>query len=115
MVSKSDAPDMGLFNSLVFRLTDGKAAFYVFLKSEFCEENIEFWTECEEYRTLTSHKDLVSRANSVYEEFVTSDAPKEVTTRGILFHLKLSFLNRVKSAVHGLVMTSASPNNSTSA
>lgn len=56
----------------------GKAAFYVFLKSEFCEENIEFWTECEEYRTLTSHKDLVSRANSVYEEFVTSDAPKEI-------------------------------------
>ncbi|XP_062250660.1 regulator of G-protein signaling 2-like [Platichthys flesus] len=56
----------------------GKMIFCIFLKSEFCEENIEFWTACEEFRTLTSHKELVSKANSIYEEFITSEAPKEI-------------------------------------
>uniref|UniRef100_A0A3Q1GPG9 Regulator of G protein signaling 2 n=1 Tax=Acanthochromis polyacanthus TaxID=80966 RepID=A0A3Q1GPG9_9TELE len=57
----------------------GKAAFCIFLKSEFCEENIEFWTACEDFKTLTSHKDLVSKANNIYEEFIKNEAPKEVT------------------------------------
>lgn len=65
----------------VSALTDGKAAFCIFLKSEFCEENIEFWTACEDFRTHTSHKQLVSKANSIYEEFIKSEAPKEVTNR----------------------------------
>ncbi|MED6232073.1 hypothetical protein ATANTOWER_020358 [Ataeniobius toweri] len=56
----------------------GKAAFRIFLKSEFCEENIEFWTTCENYKTLTSQKDLVSKANTIYEEFIKSEAPKEI-------------------------------------
>ncbi|XP_042272313.1 regulator of G-protein signaling 2 [Thunnus maccoyii] len=56
----------------------GKAAFCIFLKSEFCEENIEFWTACEDFRTLTSHKELVSKANSIYEEFIKSEAPQEI-------------------------------------
>uniref|UniRef100_A0A3Q2QQF7 Regulator of G protein signaling 2 n=1 Tax=Fundulus heteroclitus TaxID=8078 RepID=A0A3Q2QQF7_FUNHE len=58
--------------------TDGKAAFCIFLKSEFCEENIEFWTACEDFKTLTSPKDLVSKANTIYEEFIRSEAPKEI-------------------------------------
>ncbi|XP_053177929.1 LOW QUALITY PROTEIN: regulator of G-protein signaling 2 [Scomber japonicus] len=56
----------------------GKAAFCIFLKSEFCEENIEFWTACEDFSKLTSHKELVSKANSIYEEFIKSEAPKEI-------------------------------------
>ncbi|KAM4574463.1 regulator of G-protein signaling 2 [Fundulus diaphanus] len=56
----------------------GKAAFCIFLKSEFCEENIEFWTACEDFKTLTSPKDLVSKANTIYEEFIRSEAPKEI-------------------------------------
>ncbi|XP_019958116.1 regulator of G-protein signaling 2 [Paralichthys olivaceus] len=63
----------------------GKTAFCIFLKSEFCEENIEFWTACEEFRTLTSHKELVSKANSIYEEFIKSEAPKEIN---LDFHTK---------------------------
>ncbi|KAK2835143.1 hypothetical protein Q5P01_015627 [Channa striata] len=56
----------------------GKAAFCIFLKSEFCEENIEFWTACEDFRNLRSHKEVTSKANSIYEEFVKNDAPKEI-------------------------------------
>lgn len=53
-------------------------AFCVFLKSEFCEENIEFWLACEDFKTKTSHDAMVSKANSIYEEFIRSEAPKEV-------------------------------------
>uniref|UniRef100_A0A8C6UZ66 Regulator of G protein signaling 2 n=1 Tax=Neogobius melanostomus TaxID=47308 RepID=A0A8C6UZ66_9GOBI len=56
----------------------GRAAFLVFLKSEFCEENLEFWWKCEEFRILKSHKELESRAQSIYQEFVQSEAPKEI-------------------------------------
>lgn len=62
----------------VFVPTDGKTAFCVFLKSEFCEENIEFWLACEDFKTKTSHDAMVSKANSIYEEFIRSEAPKEV-------------------------------------
>ncbi|KAI3368137.1 hypothetical protein L3Q82_007869 [Scortum barcoo] len=63
----------------------GKAAFFIFLKSEFCEENIEFWTACEDFRNQTSQKELVSKANSIYEEFIKSEAPKEIN---LDFHTK---------------------------
>ena len=29
---------------------DGLAAFRAFLKSEYCEENIEFWLACEDFK-----------------------------------------------------------------
>lgn len=66
-------------NLLASSPTDGKTAFCVFLKSEFSEENIEFWTACEEFRMHTSQENLLSRASSIYEEFVKNEAPKEVT------------------------------------
>lgn len=58
---------------------DGKMAFCIFLKTEFCEENIEFWNACEDLRMLSSHQELTSKANSIYEEFIKNEAPKEVT------------------------------------
>ncbi|XP_028299845.1 regulator of G-protein signaling 5-like [Gouania willdenowi] len=63
----------------------GKAAFCIFLKSEFCEENIEFWTACEDFKKLTSDKDMASMANQMYEEFIKCEAPKEVN---LDFHTK---------------------------
>ncbi|XP_070688024.1 regulator of G-protein signaling 2 [Pempheris klunzingeri] len=77
----------------------GKAAFCVFLKSEFCEENIEFWTACEDFRTHTSHKELVSKANSMYEEFIKSEAPKEIN---LDFHTK----NAIVQSLHEPTATS---------
>ncbi|XP_077450915.1 regulator of G-protein signaling 2-like [Stigmatopora argus] len=56
----------------------GKIAFFVFLKMEFCEENIEFWNACEDFRMLSSHQELTSKANRIYEEFIKNEAPKEV-------------------------------------
>ncbi|XP_059197497.1 regulator of G-protein signaling 2-like [Centropristis striata] len=77
----------------------GKAAFCIFLKSEFCEENIEFWTACEDFRILTSQKELVSKANSIYEEFIKSEAPKEIN---LDFHTK----NCIVQSLHEPTVTS---------
>ncbi|XP_034567698.1 regulator of G-protein signaling 2 [Notolabrus celidotus] len=77
----------------------GKAAFCIFLKSEFCEENIEFWTACEDYQTQTSHKELVSKANSIYEQFIKNEAPKEIN---LDFHTK----NTITQCLHDPTTTS---------
>lgn len=65
----------------LFVPADGKAAFCVFLKSEFCEENIEFWLACEDFKSQKSREAMVSKANSIYEEFIRSEAPKEVKAK----------------------------------
>ncbi|XP_034002136.1 regulator of G-protein signaling 2 [Trematomus bernacchii] len=71
----------------------GKAVFYIFLKSEYCEENIEFWTACEEFRILTSKKEMASKANSIYEDFIKNEAPKEIN---VDFHTK----NDIAESLH---------------
>ncbi|KAM7409279.1 hypothetical protein PAMA_000973 [Pampus argenteus] len=71
----------------------GNAVFCIFLKSEFCEENIEFWTACEDFRTVTSYKELASKANNIYEEFIKSEAPKEIN---LDFHTRNAITQSLK-------------------
>lgn len=58
--------------------SDGVAAFHAFLKTEFSEENLEFWLACEEFKKIRSATKLASRAHRIFEEFICSEAPKEV-------------------------------------
>uniref|UniRef100_UPI00398E7353 LOW QUALITY PROTEIN: regulator of G-protein signaling 1-like n=1 Tax=Pristiophorus japonicus TaxID=55135 RepID=UPI00398E7353 len=60
----------------------GRAAFRGFLKSEFSEENIDFWLVCEDYRKTKSSAKLDSKAQHIYTEFIRSDAPKQVNIDG---------------------------------
>ncbi|KAM4595687.1 regulator of G-protein signaling 5 [Fundulus diaphanus] len=55
----------------------GLQAFRGFLRSEFSEENIEFWLACEEYRVSPS-KLQKTKASSIYNQFINPDAPLEV-------------------------------------
>lgn len=67
------------YNPLPFVLSpDGLAAFRTFLKSEFSDENIEFWMACEEYKKTKSSTKLFSKANKIYKEFIDTKAPREV-------------------------------------
>nr|XP_060627611.1 regulator of G-protein signaling 1 [Anolis sagrei ordinatus] len=62
----------------------GQDAFREFLKSEFSDENIEFWLACEDYKkTQADH--LHSKAEKIYKEFVQSNAIKQVN---IDFHTR---------------------------
>ena len=63
---------------LLFVVADGLTAFRAFLKTEFSDENIEFWMACEDYKKIKSSAKLVSRANKIYREFIDVKAPREV-------------------------------------
>ncbi|XP_047442158.1 regulator of G-protein signaling 1 isoform X2 [Mugil cephalus] len=54
------------------------AAFRSFLKSEFSEENIEFWLACEEFRATASPDDLRWKAENIYQEFIQPTACREI-------------------------------------
>lgn len=55
----------------------GRQAFREFLRSEFSEENLEFWLACEDYR-VTSLNLQKTKCSSIYSQFIHPDAPQEV-------------------------------------
>eukprot|EP00062_Callorhinchus_milii_P021026 gi/632977315/ref/XP_007905279.1/ PREDICTED: regulator of G-protein signaling 5-like [Callorhinchus milii] len=56
----------------------GVTTFRAFLCSEFSEENLEFWLACEDYRSTRTSAELANKAQRIYREFITVQAPKEV-------------------------------------
>uniref|UniRef100_A0A183CAZ4 RGS domain-containing protein n=1 Tax=Globodera pallida TaxID=36090 RepID=A0A183CAZ4_GLOPA len=57
----------------------GCLLFREFLQSEFSEENLEFWLECEEFKRMkTGKKSTAQKANQIFDNFVRELAPKEV-------------------------------------
>ncbi|XP_063423158.1 uncharacterized protein LOC134707377 isoform X2 [Mytilus trossulus] len=60
-------------------LTDnsGLELFKGFLKSEFSEENLEFWIACEEFR-FCKEFNVPVLAQKIYSDYVAFQAPKEV-------------------------------------
>lgn len=57
----------------------GLDAFRTFLKSEFSEENVEFWLACEDFKKTENAEKIASKAKMIYSEFIEADAPKEVS------------------------------------
>ncbi|XP_056149195.1 regulator of G-protein signaling 5b [Lampris incognitus] len=56
---------------------NGLCLFRDFLVSEFSEENLDFYLACEDYRATKTSK-LSDKAKNIYDEFICSDAPREV-------------------------------------
>ncbi|XP_046779279.1 regulator of G-protein signaling 21 [Gallus gallus] len=75
----SDSVDTLLANK------DGLAAFRKFLKSEFSEENVEFWLACEDFKRTKSSASITAKAQKIYADFIEADAPKEIN---IDFHTR---------------------------
>ncbi|XP_060088364.1 regulator of G-protein signaling 2 [Heteronotia binoei] len=75
----------------------GLAAFRAFLKSEFCEENIDFWLACEDYKKTKSPQKLTSKAKKIYSDFIEKEAPKEIN---IDFQTKNSIAQNLQEATH---------------
>lgn len=55
----------------------GRMVFTSFLRSEFSEENMDFWVACESYKKTAPSK-MASRAKQIYQQYVEADAPNEV-------------------------------------
>ncbi|XP_027960543.1 regulator of G-protein signaling 1 isoform X3 [Eumetopias jubatus] len=71
----------------------GQDVFGNFLKSEFSEENIEFWLACEDYKKTESDL-LHCKAEKIYKAFVHSDAAKQIN---IDFHTRESTAKKIKA------------------
>ncbi|KAL6115053.1 uncharacterized protein ACO6RY_05680 [Pungitius sinensis] len=56
----------------------GLAVFRHFLKSEFSEENLDFWLAVERFKRTRSHSKMASRAAKIYDEFVAVNAWRQV-------------------------------------
>ncbi|XP_059529350.1 regulator of G-protein signaling 8 isoform X1 [Myotis daubentonii] len=95
----------------------GVAAFLAFLKTEFSEENLEFWLACEEFKKTRSTAKLVSKAHRIFEEFVDVQAPREVNidfqtreaTRKNMQEPSLTCFDQAQGKVHSLMEKDSYP------
>uniref|UniRef100_A0A8C8YS96 Regulator of G-protein signaling 5 n=1 Tax=Prolemur simus TaxID=1328070 RepID=A0A8C8YS96_PROSS len=95
----------------------GLASFKSFLKSEFSEENLEFWVACEDYKKLKSPAKMAEKAKQIYEEFIQTEAPKEVNidhfTKDItmknLVEPSLSSFDVAQKRIHALMEKDSLP------
>jgi len=56
---------------------DGQALFRAFLRTEFSEENLEFWLACDEFRVCKEPK-RSAKAKKIYMDFIAIGSPKQV-------------------------------------
>ncbi|KAJ7986449.1 hypothetical protein DPEC_G00340000 [Dallia pectoralis] len=95
----------------------GLAAFRSFLKTEFSDENIEFWMACEEYKKIKTPAKLGSKAKKIYNEFIDVKSPREINidyrtremTRLSVLEPTPCSLNEVQTRVYGLMEKDSYP------
>ncbi|XP_037132632.1 regulator of G-protein signaling 13-like [Syngnathus acus] len=56
----------------------GTKIFQAFLKSEFSDENLEFWLVCEEYKKIKSSFRMMCKAQKIFKHYIQAEAPKEI-------------------------------------
>ncbi|XP_055498294.1 regulator of G-protein signaling 5-like [Leucoraja erinacea] len=56
----------------------GLIAFKNFLKSEYNDENIDFWLACEDYKKIISPTKRTAKAKKIFSDFVEPMSPKEL-------------------------------------
>ncbi len=61
--------------------------------SEFSEENIAFYLACEDYKRTKSPAKMPTKAKRIYEEFIGSEALREVNTHNESPYSVVAFLN----------------------
>ncbi|XP_016358800.1 regulator of G-protein signaling 21-like isoform X1 [Sinocyclocheilus anshuiensis] len=76
------APDVALrwgdsFEELLSH-SGGVEVFTQFLRTQFSEENIEFWLACEDFKTTETSTKLQSKAKQIHAIFIDKEAPKEI-------------------------------------
>uniref|UniRef100_A0A1A8EV26 RGS domain-containing protein n=1 Tax=Nothobranchius korthausae TaxID=1143690 RepID=A0A1A8EV26_9TELE len=56
----------------------GLAMFRHFLKSEFSEENLDFWLAVERYKNTRPFSKMAARAETIYNEFISANGVRQV-------------------------------------
>ncbi|XP_028855612.1 regulator of G-protein signaling 4 [Denticeps clupeoides] len=64
------------FNNLIHHEV-GRAAFTTFLRSEFSQENVDFWMACEDFKK-TSKEKMATKARQIFDQYIEVESPSEV-------------------------------------
>ncbi|XP_053138238.1 regulator of G-protein signaling 3 isoform X7 [Hemicordylus capensis] len=95
----------------------GLAAFRAFLRTEFSEENLEFWLVCEEYKKLKSQSKMASKAKKIFGEYIAIQSCKEVNldsytrehTKENLQNITRSCFDLAQRRIYGLMEKDSYP------
>ncbi|XP_075435588.1 regulator of G-protein signaling 3 isoform X7 [Ascaphus truei] len=95
----------------------GLAAFRAFLRTEFSEENLEFWLACEDYKKIKSHSKMVSKAKKIFSEYIAIQSCKEVNldsytrehTKGNLQNINCNCFDLAQKRIYGLMERDSYP------
>ncbi|XP_073695484.1 regulator of G-protein signaling 3a isoform X5 [Garra rufa] len=89
----------------------GLAAFRAFLRTEFSEENLDFWLACEDYKKIKSQSKMASKAKKIFAEFIAIQSCKEVNldsytrehTKENLQNINRSCFDLAQRRIYGLM------------
>ncbi|XP_029115390.1 regulator of G-protein signaling 3-like isoform X2 [Scleropages formosus] len=95
----------------------GLAAFRAFLRTEFSEENLEFWLACEDYKKIKSQSKMASKAKKIFSEYIAIQSCKEVNldsytrehTKENLQNITCSCFDLAQKRIYGLMEKDSYP------
>ncbi|KAM9271294.1 regulator of G-protein signaling 3 isoform 1-T1 [Morus bassanus] len=95
----------------------GLAAFRAFLRTEFSDENLEFWLACEEFKKIKSQSKMVSKAKKIFAEYIAIQSCKEVNldsytrehTKENLQNITRSCFDLAQKRIYGLMEKDSYP------
>ncbi|MGH0137948.1 UNVERIFIED_CONTAM: hypothetical protein FKN15_030375 [Acipenser sinensis] len=79
----------------------GLAAFRAFLRSEFSEENLEFWLACEDYKKTWSSFNLQHKAKKIFNQYIKTQAPREMASSSLTSALEFLGVEEEAGSVMG--------------
>uniref|UniRef100_A0A1A7WY21 Regulator of G-protein signaling 13 n=2 Tax=Iconisemion striatum TaxID=60296 RepID=A0A1A7WY21_9TELE len=56
----------------------GMKIFQAFLKSEFSDENLEFWSVCEDFKKISCPLKMSFKAKKIFKVYIRTEAPREI-------------------------------------
>uniref|UniRef100_A0A8C6TBP9 RGS domain-containing protein n=1 Tax=Neogobius melanostomus TaxID=47308 RepID=A0A8C6TBP9_9GOBI len=95
----------------------GLAVFRHFLRSEFSEENLDFWLAVEKFKR-TGPQRMVSKATRIYNEFISSNATRQVnidsavrelTNQSLSLSISPSSFQLAQDHIYNLMLTDSYP------
>ena len=92
-----------MFTSELFPfLSVGLELFREFLRTEFSDENLEFWISCETYKNVSADLRL-SHAQKLFGDFIAIQAPREVCSPFCYYKSSIYSIIKVEVALKKLL------------
>uniref|UniRef100_A0A3B4AP65 RGS domain-containing protein n=1 Tax=Periophthalmus magnuspinnatus TaxID=409849 RepID=A0A3B4AP65_9GOBI len=98
-------------------VSDGLAVFRHFLRSEFSEENLDFWLAVEKFKRTCPQK-MVFKATRIYNEFISCNATRQVnidsavrelTNQSLSLRISPSVFRLAQEQIYNLMLTDSYP------